>query len=35
LFSADPIPSAKLVNSDGSPTALGQVYISLPQACRP
>jgi len=28
-FSADPIPNAKLVNSDGSPTALGQVYISL------
>jgi len=29
-FSADPIPNAKLVNSDGTPTALGQVYISLP-----
>jgi hypothetical protein len=28
-FSADPIPNAKLVNSDGSPTALGQVYINL------
>ena len=28
-FSADPIPNAKLMNSDGSPTALGQVYISL------
>jgi hypothetical protein len=32
-FSADPIPNAKLINSDGSPTALGQVYISLPQSC--
>lgn len=29
-FSADPIPNAKLVNSDGTPTALGQVYVSLP-----
>jgi hypothetical protein len=33
-FSADPIPNAKLINSDGSPTALGQVYISLPSTCR-
>jgi len=33
-FSADPIPNAKLVNSDGSPTALGQVYMDLPQGCR-
>ena len=33
-FSADPIPSAKLMGSDGSPTALGQVYIDLPQKCR-
>jgi len=32
-FSADPIPNAKLINSDGSPTALGQVYISLPSNC--
>jgi hypothetical protein len=32
-FSADPIPNAKLVNSDGSPTALGQVYASLAPAC--
>jgi hypothetical protein len=32
-FSADPIPNAKLINSDGSPTALGQVYISLPANC--
>lgn len=29
-FSADPIPNARLVNSDGSPTALGQVYLGLP-----
>ncbi len=28
-FSASPIPNAQLVNSDGSPTALGQVYIGL------
>ena len=33
-FSADPIPNAKLVNADGTPTALGQVYVGLPQACR-
>ena len=32
-FSADPIPTARLINSDGSPTALGQVYMSLPQNC--
>jgi hypothetical protein len=32
-FSADAIPNAKLINSDGSPTALGQVYISLPSSC--
>jgi hypothetical protein len=32
-FSADPIPNAKLINSDGSPTALGQVYISLTSSC--
>jgi hypothetical protein len=32
-FSADPIPNARLINSDGSPTALGQVYMSLPQNC--
>ena len=32
-FSADPIPNAKLINSDGSPTALGQVYISLASSC--
>lgn len=28
-FSADPIPNARLIDSDGSPTALGQVYINL------
>jgi len=33
-FSADPIPNAKLINSDGSPTALGQVYISLASNCQ-
>jgi hypothetical protein len=33
-FSADPIPKAKLLNADGSPTALGQVYIGLPQGCQ-
>jgi hypothetical protein len=32
-FSASPIPNARLVNNDGTPTALGQVYISLPQNC--
>jgi hypothetical protein len=32
-FSADPIPNAKLVNSDGTPTALGQVYVGLAQSC--
>lgn len=31
-FSAGPIPNAKLINDDGSPTALGQVYIDLDQA---
>ncbi len=33
-FSADPIPNARLMNSDGSPTALGQVYMSLSSNCR-
>ena len=28
-FSADPIPNARLLRSDGSPTPLGQVYIGL------
>ena len=33
-FSADPIPNARLINADGSPTALGQVYIGLAQNCQ-
>ena len=33
-FSADQIPNARLVNTDGSPTALGQVYIGLPGGCQ-
>jgi hypothetical protein len=33
-FSADPIPKAKLIADDGSPTALGEVYLGLPQSCR-
>ena len=32
-FSADPIPNAKLVADDGSPTALGQVYLGLAGSC--
>ncbi len=32
-FSAAPIPSAKLVNDDGSPTPLGATYRDLPQNC--
>jgi hypothetical protein len=32
-FSADPIPAAKLVNNDGSPTALGSVYAGLAGGC--
>ena len=32
-FSADPIPNARLINADGSPTALGQTYLGLPQSC--
>jgi hypothetical protein len=32
-FSANPIPNARLINSDGTPTALGQVYISLTSTC--
>jgi hypothetical protein len=32
-FSAGPIPNAKLMNSDGTPTALGNVYIGLDGAC--
>ena len=33
-FSAAPIPSSQLMNSDGSLTSLGQYYVSLPEACR-
>jgi hypothetical protein len=32
-FSAGPIPQAELVNDNGSPTPLGQVYIGLPGGC--
>jgi hypothetical protein len=32
-FSADPIPNAKLIADDGSPTALGNVYLGLDGAC--
>jgi hypothetical protein len=36
-FSADPIPNARLLNADGSPTDLGKVYLSLPRdpTCTP
>jgi hypothetical protein len=36
-FSADPIPNARLLNEDGSPTALGKIYLDLPYAasCSP
>lgn len=34
-FSADPIPNAKLIDDDGSPTPLGSVYLGLDQACDP
>lgn len=36
-FSAAPIPNARLLNDDGSPNALGQVYLNLPHgsACSP
>ncbi|HET9931708.1 MAG TPA: glycosyl hydrolase, partial [Polyangiaceae bacterium] len=33
-FSADPIPNARLLDANGGPTALGRVYIDLPQSCR-
>lgn len=32
-FSASPIPNAVLMNSDGSPNALGLVYAGLAQSC--
>lgn len=36
-FSGDPIPNARLLNNDGSPNALGKVYLSLPRdpTCTP
>jgi hypothetical protein len=33
-FSAGPIPNARLINGDGTPTALGDVYIGLDENCR-
>jgi len=32
-FSAGPIPNAQLIEDDGSPTALGGVYLGLDQTC--
>ena len=32
-FSASPVPNGVLMNSDGSPNALGQVYAGLAQSC--
>jgi hypothetical protein len=32
-FSASPIPNGQLINSDGTPTALGAIYMNLPQSC--
>lgn len=29
-FSGDPMPNARLLNGDGTPTALGQIYLDLP-----
>jgi hypothetical protein len=36
-FSGDPMPDARLLNADGSFTALGQIYADLPRdpACTP
>jgi Glycosyl hydrolase catalytic core len=36
-FSGDPIPSARLLNADGSPTDLGKIYLGLPHdpTCTP
>ncbi|MFO0615795.1 MAG: glycoside hydrolase family protein [Polyangiaceae bacterium] len=34
-FSAGPIPSAQLMESDGTPTALGKVYAALDSTCQP
>lgn len=32
-FSAGPIPNAELLTDTGAPTALGEVYLGLPQSC--
>ena len=36
-FSGDPIPNARLLNGDGTPNALGKVYLELPRdpTCTP
>jgi hypothetical protein len=36
-FSGDPIPNARLLNADGSPTDLGKIYLGLPRdpTCTP
>jgi hypothetical protein len=34
-FSADPIPSAELQNTDGSLTELGMTYVTLPASSCP
>jgi hypothetical protein len=36
-FSGDPIPNARLLNGDGSPTDLGKIYLGLPHdpTCTP
>jgi len=36
-FSGDPIPNARLLNADGSPTPLGTIYLGLPHdpTCTP
>jgi hypothetical protein len=36
-FSGDPLPNARLLNADGTPTPLGDIYLSLPRdpTCTP
>jgi hypothetical protein len=36
-FSGDPLPNARLLNTDGTPTPLGDIYLSLPRdpTCTP
>jgi hypothetical protein len=36
-FSGDPLPNARLLDAEGAPTALGEVYLSLPRdpTCTP